>query len=156
MINRVVWAGNFLLLSVLVWVSLQLFNGQRQAAQKVDKDTLSGLLSLNTPTAEENLRTITNAGLFGPEGGSVEIAGPVETASPTPLKLILHGVVLAENPRDGHAIISTENGSHRSYVLGDVLPGNAKLSQILVDRVIFERAGKREFLRLQARGTERR
>ncbi len=151
MTDRLMWVANGLLLLLLIWLAAQQLAKPQSALQVVDTAPLLALLEPPAATAEQNLRIITQAGLFGVEGDDTIISAPAEILAPTPLKLILHGVFLAENPRDGHAIISTEKGSHRSYIVGDALPGNAKLNQILVDRVILERSGNREFLQLRAR-----
>lgn len=74
-------------------------------------------------------------------------ARPVE-APETRLKLTLHGVFASDESREGRAIVSDPRGNAESYGVGDPLPGGAKLSEIYPDRIILERSGRFETLRL--------
>jgi general secretion pathway protein C len=46
------------------------------------------------------------------------------------------------------AIIADERGNEEMYAVGDILPGNAELSEIQADKVILLRGGRYEILRL--------
>ncbi len=72
-----------------------------------------------------------------------------ELAAPeTQLKLNLSGVLAATDKRTARAIIAGPDGEEKPYAIGDTLPGNATLHQILTDRVILKRGGHYETLRL--------
>ena len=79
-----------------------------------------------------------------------------ETASPqvpvdapeTRLNLVLRGVLASQSKALARAIIAEDRGEERMYKVGDRLPGNAELVEILADRVILRRGGRHETLRL--------
>ena len=70
------------------------------------------------------------------------------TAPETQLKLTLSGVLSADDKLTARAIIGGPDGDEKPYAVGDTLPGNATLHQILVDRVILKSGGHYETLRL--------
>ncbi len=70
------------------------------------------------------------------------------TAPETQLKLTLSGVLSANDKLTARAIIAGPDGEQKPYAVGDTLPGNATLHQILVDRVILKSGGRYETLRL--------
>ena len=69
-------------------------------------------------------------------------------APETKLKLILRGVLAADDPEKAHAMIADPRGKELQYGLGDKLPGNAELSEVHPDRIILKRNGRFETLRL--------
>ena len=69
-------------------------------------------------------------------------------APDTRLKLVLHGVFASEKYGKARAIIADPKGNEEQYAVGDVLPGNAELSEVYPDRVILKRNGRFETLRL--------
>jgi general secretion pathway protein C len=78
---------------------------------------------------------------------------PVATNTPvdapdTRLKLVLRGVFASGEPGNARAIIADPRGKEEHYAVGDSLPGNAKLSEVYPDRVILQRNGRYETLRL--------
>ena len=78
---------------------------------------------------------------------------PVVTNTPvdapdTRLKLVLHGVFASEESGKARAIIADPRGKEEHYAVGDSLPGNAELSEVYPDRVILQRNGRYETLRL--------
>jgi general secretion pathway protein C len=83
--------------------------------------------------------------LFGEAPVAGSAAAPVETLPETRLNLALRGVVAGEN---GGAIIGTPNGNESFYTIGARLPGGAVLQEVYGDRVVLERSGQRETLRL--------
>ncbi|MCO6414385.1 MAG: type II secretion system protein GspC [Thiogranum sp.] len=85
--------------------------------------------------------------------GLVQEKQPVETVRPvdapeTRLKLTLHGVLASDEDRGARAIVGDPRGKEESYAVGDPLPGGARLSEIHPDRIILERGGRFETLRL--------
>ncbi len=83
--------------------------------------------------------------LFGEAPAAGAAAAPVETLPETRLNLALRGVVAGEN---GGAIIGTPNGVESFYAIDARLPGGAVLREVYSDRVVLERSGQRETLRL--------
>jgi len=95
----------------------------------------------------KNYREISDAHLFGNFQQTSTQAAKTE-APETRLNLVLKGV-LATNPMEyGSAIISLgKNGKEDNYAPGDKISG-ATLKDIYADRVILERGGKLETLRM--------
>ena len=108
-----------------------------------------------TPTPQVNqqqalVRQLPNWHLFGevaPEAAPVKTVVPVD-APDTRLKLSLHGTFSSDDPELARAIIADERRDEEMYAVGDILPGNAELSEIQADKVILLRGGRYEILRL--------
>jgi general secretion pathway protein C len=86
-------------------------------------------------------------------GEVTAVAEPVKTATPveapdTQLKLTLKGALASDDKDNARAIIADQRGQDEHYAIGDTLPGNAELSAIYPDRVILQRGGRYETLRL--------
>jgi general secretion pathway protein C len=99
---------------------------------------------------EELVRQLPNWHLFGEaaqEAEPVKQAVPVD-APDTRLKLILHGTFSSADPELARAIIADERGNEEMYAKGDILPGDAELSEIQSDKVILLRGERYETLRL--------
>lgn len=84
--------------------------------------------------------------LFGPPAGAHGIE-PVTDAPETRLDLKLVGVFASEDS-SALAIIASGRQPETVYGIGDTLPGNATLRAVYADRVILERGGVLETLRL--------
>lgn len=70
--------------------------------------------------------------------------------SETRLQLKLLGTfVLTASPAAMTAVIQAEDGSQKKYRVGDELPGTARVSEILADRIVVTHNGRRESLTLQ-------
>jgi len=108
-----------------------------------------------TPTPQVNqqqalVRQLPNWHLFGevaPEAAPVKTVVPVD-APDTRLKLSLHGTFSSDDAELARAIIADERRDEEMYAVGDILPGNAELSEIQADKVILLRGGRYEILRL--------
>ena len=86
-------------------------------------------------------------------GVTTQGSAPVKTSAPvdapeTKLKLVLRGVYSSEDQDKGHAIIADPRGKEERYSIGDMLPGNAELSEVHADKIILQRGGRYETLRL--------
>jgi general secretion pathway protein C len=69
-------------------------------------------------------------------------------APDTDLKLTVLGVIAAEDPKAGLAILRSDEAGERRYAVGDeVLPG-VTLDSVLPDRILLSRGGALEALRL--------
>lgn len=78
--------------------------------------------------------------------GSVDLSN-VE-APETQLNLSLRGVLATADDSVARAIIATGNGDDKSYKVGDTIGSGAILRAVYPDRVILERSGELETLRL--------
>ena len=88
--------------------------------------------------------------LFGDVQGVVDLAALAQQKmQETPLKLTLRGTFNEIDPEGGIAIIADEKGADSSYRVGDLLPGDARLEQILAGVVVLSRDGVNETLSLR-------
>jgi general secretion pathway protein C len=87
--------------------------------------------------------------LFGvPQHGKTASKAAAMHAPETELNLTLHGLFAASHPRSSYAIIAASGGDDKEYGIGSSLPSGATIHAIYADRVILDRAGKLEALKL--------
>ncbi len=116
-----------------------------------DKEKQSAPRSLNANTNSKqqtkNYSEITDAHLFGIFQQSTSKS--TQTVAPeTRLNLILKGVLASKPMEYSNAIISMgKNGKEDTYAIGDKV-SSATVKEIYSDRVILERSGKLETLRM--------
>lgn len=78
-----------------------------------------------------------------------QTVAPVQTQVPeTALNLTLQGVLFSDDPQQAKAIIAGLDNKSEMYRLGQTLQG-AVLQEIFPDRVIFQRNGNQETLKLK-------
>jgi general secretion pathway protein C len=87
-------------------------------------------------------------GKFEPKKVAPPPVVDVASAPETRLNLKLRGVFSSIDKSIARAIISDPKGDDDSYAIGDQVPGGALLNDILEDRVILERNGQLEVLKL--------
>ncbi len=66
----------------------------------------------------------------------------------TNLKLTLRGLIASSNQDEARAIVADPSGKENFYSVGDKLPGNAELKEIHADRIVIQRGGRYETLKL--------
>lgn len=93
--------------------------------------------------------SITNSHLFGlpPVAAVVQNRDP-ENAPQTSLPLVLTGIIAADDPQNGLAILGQSAQSTKVFAVGDNVPGGAKLHSVFSDRVVIDRGGSLETLML--------
>jgi general secretion pathway protein C len=91
---------------------------------------------------------IAAAHIFGIPGAEPVYQEETSDAPDTSLNLKLRGTIAADDPGFAHAIIADGKGQDNVYFLKDKVPGGATLQEIHPDRVILNRAGQLEALRL--------
>ena len=94
-----------------------------------------------------DVASIANAHLFE----APPIAAPAQDATNAPqssLPLVLVGIISADDPQNGLAILGENAAAAKVYAVGDNVPGGAKLHSVLSDRVVIERNGALESLML--------
>lgn len=94
-----------------------------------------------------NVNWILTKHLFGEAGAQPET--PSDDGKPavqTRLPLELNAVWVADEPDASKAIVAQRGKPGQRYAIGDKLPGDATLIEVLDDRIIFRRAGVRETL----------
>jgi general secretion pathway protein C len=101
-------------------------------------------------TASTDLSALSGAHLFGrAEAQAAQPPPAVLDAPDTTLNLRLTGVIAFPDGEPGYAIIAAGRNEERYYVTGQAIEGaNATLHSVLEDRVILNRGGVLETLRL--------
>src|SRR5690348_1134979 len=114
----------------------------------VDRAPAPGAISAasRVQRAPVDIAAITNTHLFGV---APVAAGPGNANAPqTNMPLVLTGVVAANDPHDGLAILGPSVAATKVYAVGDNIPGGARLHAVLSDHVLLERDGRLETLGL--------
>ena len=104
--------------------------------------------SLASSLPRANVEQIAAANLFGRK--SATGAAPLD-APDTALNLTLKGILAFGTATSSRALIADNSGKEKPYAIGDDIPGGATLKEIHADRVILERNGRFETLRLERR-----
>ncbi len=86
---------------------------------------------------------IVNAHLFG-NAATPAASGDAANAPSTTLALVLAGLLAADDPKEGYAIIGENAASAKVVSVGEEVPGGAKLHSVYRDRAVIERAGALE------------
>jgi len=97
----------------------------------------------NTPNI--NLRDANLFGSFAPDSTTTQ-EPDTQDLPETNLRLTLRGVLAASGEFPGSALVEDSQGNTEAYLVGDTLPGNARLRTVLSTRVIIERNGALENL----------
>jgi general secretion pathway protein C len=84
--------------------------------------------------------SILRANLFG-QGAPAPGTAPV-----TNMALVLAGVIADVDEKSGFAMLGTSATDIKVYRVGEAVPGGARLSSVLVDRVLLDRGGTVEAL----------
>lgn len=66
----------------------------------------------------------------------------------TNLKLTLRGLIASPDQNEARAIVAGPSGKEDFYKIGDKLPGNVELKEIHADRIVIQRGGRYETLKL--------
>jgi general secretion pathway protein C len=97
--------------------------------------------------AGPDVQQITAAHLFG--AAPVERSPGSDNAPDTRLALTLTGIIALKDPDKGYAILAEEGKPAHLYATGAVVAGtSARVQQVFSDRVVLERQGELETLRL--------
>src|SRR6185437_1886924 len=94
-----------------------------------------------------DIAAVTNTHLFGVAPVAAG-TGNGANAPHTNMPLVLTGVIAANDPRDGLAILGPSVAATKVYAVGDNIPGGARLHAVLSDHVLLERDGVLEALAL--------
>ena len=103
------------------------------------------------PVSGADFTPLIDSHLFG-EAADAPVPAPtaVLDAPDTTLSLTLKGILSREGDSNGGAIISTNRGEDRAYRVGQAIDGadGATLHSVYSDRVLLDRGGRLETLRL--------
>ncbi|CAN0591281.1 unnamed protein product, partial [Ectocarpus sp. 12 AP-2014] len=116
---------------------------QRERQQLAESASSTAVADKDT-TPEVKLASLDLFGVAGESATPTELN--TENLPETNLRLFLRGVLAAEGEFPGSALIEDDKSTTEAYLVGDELPGNAKLRSVHANRVIIERGGKLENL----------
>jgi len=118
---------------------------QTPVGSGVDAPTVSADSTRSRPAG--NVNWILAKHLFGEAGAApLERETDNEPAVQTRLPLELQSVFVADSAEESAAIVAQRGKPSKLYAVGDNLPGNAELVEVLTDRIVLRRAGVRETL----------
>jgi general secretion pathway protein C len=100
-----------------------------------------------TPRHAVDIPAIVNAHLYGSAPVVVNAQDPSNAPQST-LPLVLTGIISAEDPQNGLAILGQTAATAKVFAVGDNVPGGAKLHSVYSDRVVIDRGGHLETLML--------
>lgn len=98
--------------------------------------------------AAPRLASLAALHLFGAPQAAPPAAAAQIDAPETSLNLTLRGLFATDRKEASFAIIAEGRGTELPYRVGSSLPGGAVVHDILADRVVLERSGRYETLRL--------
>jgi len=131
-------------------IALTAWQGYRfwqMESQQVSFDTAQPVVSDPAAGREPPRVNLSSLDLFGAASGeSAPAEMDTENLPETNLRLFLRGVLAADGEFPGSALIEDDKSKTEVYLVGDELPGNAKLRSVHPNRVIIERSGKLENL----------
>lgn len=149
--RRVIWLLNALL---VIWIASQVATLTWDLLAPSEPPAPAAVVAESVPVQSSPDRQLINQ-LPGWHlmGVTAEGSAPVKTNAPvdapeTKLKLVLRGVFSSDDQGNARAIIADPRGKEEQYSIGDTLPGNAALSEVHADKVILQRNGRYETLRL--------
>lgn len=154
--GRAVAAARAVNLLLVIWLAWQLAGLSWQLVSPDQAPVLQPQAQAPAPVRRDSgydPRQIAGWHLFGVPGAERTARKPSPVDAPeTRLKLTLRGVFSSEDKAQARAIIADPRGKEAHYKVGDPLPGGAKLADIYPDRIILERNGRFETLRLPREG----
>lgn len=104
------------------------------------------------PARHLDVAMIANNHLFGNAAPQPKAQGDAANAQPTSIPLVLTGVIAADKPENGLAILGENAGNTKVVAVGQPVPGGAKLHSVYADKVILDRNGTLESLMLPRQG----
>ncbi len=147
-VERAAGIINLVLVLFIAWNLARLTWSLWPMPQNETPATLPAATLSSAKTPAGTVTRLADLHLFGEAKEQESAPDAALTAPETQLKLTLSGVLSADDKLTARAIIAGPDGEEKPYALGDTLPGNATLHQILVDRVILKSGGHYETLRL--------
>ena len=142
------WLANLLILGVVVyfaaggaWLTwLLLWDEQPVASLYTGGSTAAG-------PAGQVSAPLASMELFGRPPGNQPVPEAVRRNAPeTRLRLTLEGVMVAEQPENSGAIVTSGGNMTAHYRVGEILPGNAELVEVEPGRILIRRQGALESL----------
>lgn len=118
---------------------------QEQTQQ--NQATAQPAAAASRPARQQPQIRLANVEMFG-QATAEDMSADQDTEDlpETNLRLFLRGVLAGNEEQPGSALIEDDRNRTEVYIIGDELPGNAKLRSVHANRIIIERGGKLENL----------
>lgn len=112
----------------------------RQAAQVAPQQQAA-------PRQQQPDILLASVDFFGRTDPEAEMAArQTENLPETNLRILLRGVMAGDEEEPGSALIEDDRKRTEVYIIGDEIPGNARLRSVHANRIIIERGGRLENL----------
>lgn len=148
-VSRLVPYVNAILIIWLAWLLAQLTWGLVPSSDEPAAVVVPENPVVQRKAARIDERQIAQWHVFGVASSETAEKKPTPVDAPdTQLNLTLRGLFSSDDSKESLAIIADPRGKEEHYSIGDPLPGGARLSEIHDDRIILERNGRFETLRL--------
>lgn len=126
-----------------VWQGYSFWQSERRQAVQNNQAASQPL----TETRNTPVLPLASLAFFGTaQTDGSEAQENTEDLPETNLRLFLRGVLAADGDFPGSALIEDDKSKTDVFIVGDELPGNAKLRSVHANRVILDRSGKLENL----------
>lgn len=148
------WLSNLLLASLLGYGAMDLGLKLQQAPPHPDSTPVAPSQTASAVPATRSapsLQNLLQSQWFGEAEATAPAPAQPRVAPETRLALTLRGVLFSADKQKAKVIVAGADGKGHEYTLGKTLPGGALLQEIYPDRIILERNGRYETLRLQAK-----
>lgn len=132
------------MIAATAWQAYGFWQAERQASATSLRPEASATPDNRQQTPDIRLASVA---MFGHADQAEVAAEPdIDNLPETNLQLVLRGVMSASGDFPGSALVEDSKSQTEAYVVGDELPGNARLRTVRPDRIIIERAGALENL----------
>lgn len=132
------------MLASLGWQGWQFYQAEQSRVHEAARTAVTTQQPTTQQLTSVDLPAIN---LFGEPGAQAQPEPQsTENLPETNLRLFLRGVMAGDENSIASALIEGSDSRTEAYVIGDELPGNAKLRSVYANRVIIERSGKLENL----------
>lgn len=118
------------------------------APESLPDSIKSQVVSVKESKSNSSLKKVATYHLFGDAKKQAVMPPKVINAPETRLSLKLKGVFASTNTEQALAIISNSKNKDKIYLIGDQVTAGVSLHAVYTDRVILNRNGKLETLRL--------
>ncbi len=149
--SRAILLGSIALFSAAVYHSAILFLSNNNELEDPSASRQQSQTAQAKPYKKKEYELIARWHLFGNAPiKTVTTDKPAPVKAPeTRLKLELLGVFYDKKTKEGWAIISEPGKPHKSYKIGDKLPGDSTLHSLEEERIILSRNNRHESLTLK-------
>ncbi len=149
--SRAVLLGSIALFAAAAYHSAILFLSKNNGLDTPSASHQQSLAAQTKPHKKKEYGLIARWHLFGNAPiKTVTTDKPAPVKAPeTRLKLELLGVFFDKKTKEGWAIISEPGKPHKSYKIGDKLPGDSTLHSLEEERIILSRNNRHESLTLK-------